>query len=181
MLRNMLLAAAVFSFPAWAGQPLGLGRTPTEAEVAAWNIDILPDGTGLPPGQGSVAQGGEIFVAMCAACHGAHGEAGDNNPVPRLAGGQGTLITPHSLRTVGSYWPFATTLFDYIRRAMPLNAPQTLTDDQVYAVAAYVLSLNGVVPQDTVLNRTNLAAIKMPNRDGFVRAGAGQGNAAVPR
>ncbi len=183
MLRNLLLAGAVVavSLPASAGQPLGLGRSPTTAEIAGWNIDILPDGTGLPAGQGSVAQGGEIFATTCAACHGAHGEAGDNNPVPRLAGGQGTLNTPHPLRTVGSYWPYATTLFDYIRRAMPLNAPQTLTADQVYAVAAYVLYLNGVVAQDTVLDRISLPTIKMPNRNGFVRAGAGRGDAAVPR
>ncbi len=181
MWRNLILAAiaALFALPAFAGQPLGLGRTPTAQEIAGWNIDILPDGTGLPPGQGSMAQGEQIFATTCAACHGAHGEAGDNNPVPRLAGGRGSLSTPHPLRTVGSYWPMrprcsTTSARDAAQRAANAHA------DQVYAVAAYVLYLNGIVLQDTALSRANLSAIEMPNRAGFVRAGAGQGKRVRP-
>ena len=167
-----LFAAAVLACLLAAAAPAeryGLGRTPTPEQVAGWNIDILPDGTGLPPGQGSVAEGEHVFQERCASCHGDHGEAGDGLPVARLAGGQGTLTTNHPVQTVGSYWPYATTLFDYIRRAMPLNAPQTLSDDEVYAVSAYVLHLNGILSADATLDRHSLPAIHMPNRGGFVR------------
>lgn len=125
------------------------------------------DGAGLPPGSGSVAQGGQVYAAQCAACHGATGK----NPVIgaiRLTGGQGTLATPSPVRTVGSYWPYATTLFDYIRRAMPFPAPQSLTPSEVYAVSAYILNLNGIVPSDAVLDAGTLPAVRMPNRDGFI-------------
>jgi mono/diheme cytochrome c family protein len=151
--------------PAQAQSPYGIGRAATPLEIAGWNIDIDRNGNGLPPGGGNVGRGREIFDQQCAACHGAKGEGGIGD---RLAGGQGTLATPKPVRTVGSYWPYAPTLFDYIRRAMPQNAPQTLSNDDVYAVSAYVLNLNGLLPSDATLNAKTLSAIKMPNRSMFV-------------
>ncbi|WP_250501150.1 cytochrome c [Caballeronia sp. GAWG1-5s-s] len=140
--------------------------TPLNAtEIAAWNIDVAPDGRGLPAGSGDVATGAHIFAAKCAACHGANGEGGLGD---RLIGGRGTLATDKPVRTVGSYWPYATTLFDYIRRAMPYNAPQSLSADEVYALSAWILNRNGIVPDDARLDAHSLAAIRMPNRDGFV-------------
>jgi cytochrome c len=162
----------VSAVAATAGEAQGqqFGRPATAEEIAAADIDVRADGAGLPPGQGSVAEGEALFATMCAACHGERGE----KPVVaalRLTGGRGTLATPGAVQTVGSYWPYATTLFDYIRRAMPFPAPQSLSPDQVYAVTAYVLRLNGVVSGDTVLDQASLPKIRMPNRDGFVSAG----------
>ena len=137
------------------------------AEIAAWNIDIAPDGAGLPLGLGSVAQGAAIFAANCAGCHGEKGDAGDGAPIPKLVGGAGTLASAKPVKTVGSYWPYATTLYDYIHRAMPLGNAQSLSPDQVYAVTAYVLSLNGIVGTDAVLDAHSLPEVRMPNRDGF--------------
>ncbi|WP_369722400.1 c-type cytochrome [Bradyrhizobium sp. LLZ17] len=145
--------------------PYGIGRPATVAEIAGWNIDVGRDGGNLPEGRGSVSRGREVFAQQCASCHGDKGEGGLGD---RLAGGQGTIATPKPIRTVGSYWPYATTLFDYIRRAMPQNAPQSLSNEEVYAVSAYVLNLNGLVAADATLDAKSLAAIKMPNRDGFV-------------
>lgn len=143
----------------------GIGRPATAAEIAGWNIDINREGTNLPPGSGNVAHGREVFEAQCSSCHGNKGEGGIGD---KLVGGQGTLASAKPVKTVGSYWPYATTLFDYIRRAMPLNAPQSLSNDDVYALSAYLLSLNGIVPDTATLDAKSLAAIKMPNRDGFV-------------
>ena len=142
-----------------------IGTPVSDADIAAWNIDVAPDGQGLPPGSGDVAMGGKVFAAKCAACHGAKGEGliGD-----QLIGGQGTLTSANPKRTVGSYWPYATTLFDYIRRAMPYNAPQSLSADEVYAVSAWILNQNGIVPDDVRLDAHSLASVRMPNRDGFV-------------
>jgi mono/diheme cytochrome c family protein len=148
-----------------AQSPYGIGRVATTAEIAGWNIDVGGDGSNLPPGSGSVSHGSEVFGQQCAACHGAKGEGGVGD---RLVGGQGTLGTPKPVRTVGSYWPYAPTLFDYIRRAMPQNAPQSLSNDDVYAVSAYILSLNGLLPAGATLDAKSLAAIKMPNRNMFV-------------
>ena len=148
-----------------AQSPYGIGRVATTAEIAGWNIDVGGDGSKLPPGSGGVSHGSEVFNQQCAACHGAKGEGGVGD---RLVGGQGTLGTPKPVRTVGSYWPYAPTLFDYIRRAMPQNAPQSLSNDDVYAVSAYILSLNGLLPADATLDAKSLAAIKMPNRNMFV-------------
>ena len=150
---------------AMAQSPYGIGRVATPAEIAGWNIDIGRDGRNLPPGSGSVNHGSEVYDQQCAACHGAKGEGGVGD---RLVGGQGTLGTPKPVRTVGSYWPYAPTLFDYIRRAMPQNAPQSLRNDDVYAVSAYILNLNGLLPADATLDAKTLAAIKMPNRNMFV-------------
>ena len=143
----------------------GIGTPLTEARLAPWNIDVAPDGLNLPAGQGTVAAGRTLYAAQCAACHGAQGEGGQGD---RLVGGAGTLASAKPIRTVGSYWPYATTLYDYIRRAMPLYAPQSLSSDEVYAVSAYVLHLNGLWPEDKTLDADALRRIQMPNRDGFV-------------
>jgi cytochrome c len=143
----------------------GIGRTATPAEIAGWNIDIGRDGHGLPAGRGSVSHGREVFQNQCAACHGDKGQGGIGD---RLVGGQGTLASSNPVKTVGSYWPFAPTLFDYIRRAMPQNAPGSLSNEDVYAVSAYILNLNGLLPADAVLDASIMAAIKMPNRRMFV-------------
>jgi cytochrome c len=150
---------------AQAQERYGIGVPATSAEIAGWNIDIGRDGSNLPPGSGSVERGRVVFSEQCAACHGAEGQGGLGD---RLTGGQGTLATAKPVRTVGSYWPYAPTLFDYIRRAMPQNAPQSLSNEDVYAVSAYILQLNGLVPANAVLDAKTLSAIKMPNRDAFV-------------
>ncbi len=143
----------------------GLGRPALEAEIQAWNIDVAPTGDGLPPGRGSVKDGAKVYAAKCAGCHGATGVEG---PQDRLVGGQGTLATADPIKTVGSYWPYATTLYDYIYRAMPYTAPQSLTPDEVYAVVAWILFRNGIIHADAVWDARTLPAIRMPNRAGFV-------------
>ena len=155
----------VYATGAYAQSKYGIGHAATPAEIAGWNLDIGRDGSGLPPGSGTVSHGAEVFAQQCAACHGEKGEGGIGD---RLVGGQGTLATPHPVRTVGSYWPYAPTLFDYIRRAMPQNAPESLSNDDVYAVSAYILNLNGLLPSDAALDAKSLTAIKMPNRKMFV-------------
>jgi S-disulfanyl-L-cysteine oxidoreductase SoxD len=167
--QTTLISAAVWfalATLAHAGDSgrLGIGHAATPAEIAGWDIDVRADGHGLPPGHGSVRDGEKIFAETCAACHGAKGEG---QPADRLVGGFGTLATSKPVRTVGSYWPYATTLFDYIRRAMPFNAPQSLTTDQIYAVTAYILYLNNIVTEDAVLDAASLPRVRMPNRDGF--------------
>lgn len=159
------LALFACAAPVPAQDRLGIGRIATPTEIAGWNIDVDRNGGGLPPGRGSVARGQTVFDAQCAACHGAKGEGAVGD---RLVGGEGTLATAKPIRTVGSYWPYAPTLFDYIRRAMPLNAPQSLSSDDVYAVAAYVLHLNGLLPADATLDAATLSVIRMPNRGMFV-------------
>jgi S-disulfanyl-L-cysteine oxidoreductase SoxD len=167
MTCTALAAAIATAGIACAAGRFDFGRPATPQEIAGWDIDVSPDGAGLPPGHGDVSQGEAIFGEKCASCHGAHGEG---KPMDRLVGGIGTLRDKKPEKTVGSFWPYATTLFDYVRRAMPLDAPQSLTPDEVYAVSAYVLFLNGIVPQDATLDANNLANVKMPNRDGFVSA-----------
>jgi cytochrome c len=125
---------------------------------------VRADGKGLPEGSGSVQNGQKIYAATCAACH---GQRGEGKLADRLVGGYGTLATMTPVRTVGSFWPYATTLFDYIRRAMPFNAPQSLTADQVYAVTAYALYLNNIIAEDRVLDARSLPKVVMPNRGGF--------------
>jgi len=142
-----------------------IGTPLTDSQLAAWNIDVAPDGRGLPAGSGDVATGARVFAAQCAACHGARGEGGLGDP---LVGGHGTLASAKPKRTVGSYWPYATTLFDYIRRAMPYNAPESLSADEVYAVSAFLLNQNGIVQANTRLDAASLPRVVMPNRDGFV-------------
>jgi S-disulfanyl-L-cysteine oxidoreductase SoxD len=162
-----LATAIATSGIACAAGRFEFGRPATPQEIAGWDIDVSPDGAGLPPGHGDVLQGEAIFATKCASCHGVHGEG---KPMDRLVGGIGTLRDKKPEKTVGSFWPYATTLFDFVRCAMPLNAPQSLSPDEVYAVSAYVLFLNGIVPQGATLDADNLAKVKMPNRDGFVSA-----------
>jgi S-disulfanyl-L-cysteine oxidoreductase SoxD len=163
-----------------AGEDYGIGRPARPDEIAGWNIDIAPDGAGLPPGHGSVQQGAQIFADKCAACHGAHGEG---KPMDALVGGTGTIATLKPVKTVGSYWPYATTLYDFIHRAMPFDAPQSLSADEVYAVSAYVLFLNRLLPADAVLDAKTLPGVAMPNRGAFVsafKADASVANAPAP-
>lgn len=148
-------------------QGYGLGSVPSDAEIRAWDISVSPDGDGLPKGRGTVQQGAEIYSIRCAECHGEQGEGGD---AEALAGGHRTLRSPRPLKTVGSYWPYSTTVWDYVRRAMPFDRPGMLTVDQVYALVAYVLYLNGTVEQTAELNEDNLADVLMPNRDSFAPA-----------
>ncbi len=147
------------------GKGPGLGQPATAAEIALLDITILPSGAGLPAGRGDARIGAKVYVAKCQACH---GEKGAGKPADALVGGIGSLASPSAVRTVGSYWPYATTLFDYTRRAMPTTAPRSLTNDEVYAVTAYVLHLNGIISEDHTLNAQTLPAVRMPNRDGFV-------------
>ncbi|GJD54087.1 hypothetical protein OPKNFCMD_6868 [Methylobacterium crusticola] len=158
-----LLVASVSS--AWADGRYGLGRPASEAEIAAWDIDVDRDGRKLPAGSGSVAHGREVFAAQCASCHGQAGEGGVGD---KLVGGNDTLTSAKPVKTIGSYWPYAPTVFDYVRRAMPMNAPQSLGNDDIYAVVGYLLNLNGLVADDAVLDARSLSTVRMPNRDGFV-------------
>ena len=141
------------------------GQPADPARIKAWSISILPDGTNLPPGKGSVAEGLAIYSQTCVMCHGVNGAG---KPADQLTGGIGTIGTKTPVKTVASYWPHATTLFDYIRRAMPVNAPRTLNDHEVYSLVAYILSVDGIVKKDAVLDAKSLPKIQMPNRDGFI-------------
>ena len=142
-----------------------LGRTPTPQEIRAADISIPPSGAGLPAGSGDAKAGAQVYASKCLACH---GEKGAGKPADALVGGIGSLATPKPLRTVGSYWPYATTVWDYVNRAMPFNQPGTLRPDEVYAVSAYVLFLNDIVAEKQVLDARSLPLVKMPNRDGFI-------------
>lgn len=157
--------AACASLQPGPGKPPAFGAAASAEEVARFDISIPPSGAGLPGGSGTAKQGAAVYTAKCLACH---GEKGAGKPADALVGGIGSLGTARPVRTVGSYWPYATTLFDYVRRAMPITNPLSLTDDEVYAVSAYVLFLNGIVGEDAVMNAQTLPQVKMPNRDGFV-------------
>jgi cytochrome c len=144
---------------------LNLGRPALPQEIAAWDIDVRPDGQGLPPGKGSVKQGEEIFLERCAACHGEFGEGAGRWPV--LAGGAGSLKSENPEKTLGSFWPYLSTSWDYIYRAMPFGNGQTLTPDETYAVVAYLLNLNDIVKEDFELSKDNFASVKLPNVGAF--------------
>ena len=144
---------------------LGIGRTPRPEELRAIDIEVLPDGRGLPPGRGTAEEGKAVYASRCMTCHGATGKEG---PQDVLVGGQGTLASAKPLKTVGSYWPYATTLWDYINRAMPFDHPGTLTADQVYAATAYLLYLNGIIGERDPMNQESVPRVRMPNRDRFV-------------
>jgi cytochrome c len=166
----LLTAVALICVPSgWTAEEFaadyGLGRPPTPADIQAWNIDVAPNGEGLPPGRGTVAQGAQVYAAKCAKCHGPNGVEG---PFDTLVGGHGTLNTAKPIKTIGSFWPYATTLYDYVHRAMPFDAPQSLTSDQIYAVIAWLLHKNGIIPAETVIDASTLPSIQMPNRLGFI-------------
>jgi len=144
-----------------------LGRPATPAEVAGWDISIPPDGTGLPPGSGTPDQGAVIYTQKYQTYHNKKNTKKPNN---QLVGGQGTLASANPVRTIGSYWPYATTVFDYVRRAMPYTQSQSLTNDEVYAVTAYLLHLNGIIGAQDVLNAQTLPQVRMPNREHFILA-----------
>jgi mono/diheme cytochrome c family protein len=173
--RRVAIAAAVLGTvlvaqafrPGLAGQSptFGVGRAPNPDQLKQIDIDVTPDGNGLPPGSGTAAQGRDVYTRRCETCHGPTGKEG---PQDILSGGRGSLATSTPQKTVGSYWPYATTLWDYINRAMPFDHPSTLTPAEVYSAAAYVLFLNGIVGDQDVLNQTTLPKIQMPNRNGFV-------------
>jgi len=143
----------------------GIGRTPTADEIQSWNIDVRPDGKGAPAGHGTADVGERIYLVKCASCHGEFGEGGGRFPV--LIGGQGSLKDMRPEKTIGSYWPYASTIFDYIKRAMPFGDAQSLTNDEVYSLTAYLLSMNDIIDQDTELSAKNIGTIEMPNRNNF--------------
>jgi len=156
-----------------AGQRYDVGRPATAAEISAWNTDVGPDGEGLPHGSGTVARGTEVFATTCASCHGARGE-GKPPLYPRVIGRDprsesfGFATDPSLVRTIGDYWPYATTIFDYVRRAMPPTAPGSLSSDDTYAVTAYLLAANRIIPMDATLDSASLVAVKMPAAGRFV-------------
>jgi S-disulfanyl-L-cysteine oxidoreductase SoxD len=166
--RLAFVAAMFFAIvaPALAQAPQ-FGQPISPADLAPWDIDILASGLGLPPGRGTVAQGEVIYAAKCEGCHGAKGAGQPND---RLVGSQGTInaAVPPVQNTIGSYWPYATTLFDYVRRAMPWNQPKSLTNDEVYALSAYLLNLNGIIGADDVMDAQSMPKVNMPNRNGFI-------------
>jgi len=163
--RKVVLTAAAAASLASSAWAYDFGRSATPDEIKLWDIDVRPDGTGLPQGSGTVVHGKQVYQDNCEVCHGPNGEGRIKD---RLVGGEGTLASSKPLKTVGSYWPYATTLFDYIRRAMPYPIPGTLSADDTYAVSAYILSLNGILPADGKVDQDTLPKIKMPNRDGFI-------------
>ncbi|MDO5658893.1 MAG: c-type cytochrome [Paracoccus sp. (in: a-proteobacteria)] len=166
MLKFHLNAALILlAGPALAG-PLGIGREAHPEEIAAWDVKVMPDGRGLPAGSGSVLDGEDLFSMHCAACHGEFAEGADNWPT--LAGGEGTLAAERPVKTVGSYWPYLSTVWDYVHRSMPFGQAQTLEPDEVYAITAYILYSNYLVDDDFVLTHENFAQIEMPNADGFI-------------
>lgn len=166
--------------PAKEPATFGIGRPATPAEIAALDIDVGPDGVGLPPGRGTSADGAPIYSARCAGCHGKTGKEGPNDVlVGRLSGDAFPFARdPRAPKTIGSYWPYATTVFDYIRRAMPPDKPGSLRDDEVYGLVAYLLFLNELIPADGVIDATSLPKVKMPAHDRFVPDSRGQTKAA---
>jgi len=162
----IVAALLVASTPSAAQLPVfGVGRPPTAEEIRDLGTPIAPSGAGLPEGSGTAATGREVFAAQCARCHApkAQGDIG-----PTLVGGQGSLQSARPLKTVGSFWPYATTVWDYINRAMPFDKPGLLKPSEVYAVTAYILNLNGIIGETDVMDAKSLSKVKMPNRDGFV-------------
>lgn len=175
----LLGAAAVAGLVAMGGRsgaiagdgyqgPYGFGTPASEAEIAAMDIDIMPDGHGLPPGSGTPAEGEAVYQSNCAPCHGANLEGSAILGADRLIGGRGSLATVEPIKTVESYWPYAMTLYDYIGRAMPFNLPGSLSADEVYAVVAYILMRANIVEAGTEMNAQSLPQVRMPNRDGFI-------------
>ncbi|MBM3507092.1 MAG: cytochrome c [Alphaproteobacteria bacterium] len=167
ILAGAIGAALLVPAAARAVDPPKTGRPAPADLVKLMDISIPPDGTGLPAGQATAKQGQQVYLTRCAACHGERGEGATND---RLVGGRGTLTDEQTFKTVGSYWPWATTLFDYVRRAMPYNAPLSLKDEEVYGAVAYVLFLNEIVGENDPINAQTLPKVQMPNRDAFINA-----------
>ena len=166
LLAPLAVVAACLSAAAQTPDYKNVGRTPTADEIKAMDIAVGIDGKELPPGSGNAKTGAVLFAAKCMACHGESQEG--SAQAPALVGGKGTLTSLRPKMTVGSYWPFATTIFDYIRRAMPRYQEGTLKADEVYSLTAFLLYRNDIIKEDDVVNATTLPKIKMPNRDGFV-------------
>ncbi len=172
-MRNSLIALlaalplALASGAAFA-QSTGLGKPITEADIKQWDIAILPDGSNLPPGSGTVAQGAQIYAQKCVACHGENGKGGGAPGAGPLAGGAPLSNGIETPKTIGNYYPYATTVFDFTRRSMPFNMPRSLTDNEVYALTAYILSLNKLIGENDVMDAKTLPQVKMPNRDNFI-------------
>ena len=164
ILLSIIMASQSIAGEAEQTEQYGLGRVATNKEILKWDIDVSPNGDGLPLGHGTAEEGEAIYKKICASCH---GKTGIEGPMPKLVGGHNTLTTDHPLKTVGSYWPFATTLFDYIYRAMPPTAPQSLTSNEVYALVAWILARNKIIDRSSTLNAESLQKIEMPNRNGF--------------
>ena len=162
-LRGHIVVLALTSSAAFAQAP-NLGKPINPAEIAAWDINILPDGTGLPPGSGTPAEGARVYAAKCSACHGQNGKGGPN---AALAGGN-PIKDMESEKTIANFWPFATTVFDYIRRAMPWRQPRSLSNDEVYALTAYIFSINKLIGENDAMNAQTLPMVQMPNRGGFI-------------
>ena len=168
--RNAIAATALvlaFSSAALAQSP-GLGKPLTEADIKQWDIAILPDGSNLPPGSGTPAKGAKIFAEKCSACHGDAGKGGVAPFYPALVGGQPLTNGIDTVKTIANYYAYPTTIFDYVRRAMPYNAPRSLTDHEVYALTAYVLSINKLIGENDTMDAQTLPKVKMPNRDNFI-------------
>ena len=163
-MRNAALIAMLATAAAAQLPKYNVGRAPTPEEIKAADISIPPDGSGLPAGSGTAVDGKQVYASRCAKCHGAQAQGGDE---VALVGGQGSLKTAKPLKTVGSYWPYATTLWDYVNRSMPFKDPGSLTPSQVYAVTAHILFLHGIVKETDVMDAKTLPQVKMPNRDGF--------------
>jgi cytochrome c len=170
----VLLSSSIWSADETDTAPVvyGFGTPATTEEIAAWDIDVMPDGEGLPAGSGTVAEGAELYAVQCAACHGFNGEGGLNDRLvvhsPNEAFPDATDPNSGQHRTVGNYWPYATTVFDYIRRSMPYNLPGSLEDDEVYALTAHLLYLNNIIPEDAEMNAETLPKVEMPARGKFV-------------
>lgn len=160
----ILVLFILFASRIGLAQTPNLGKPLTPNDIAAWDINVMPDGTGLPAGSGTPAEGSRIYVAKCAACHGENGKGGTN---AKLIGGE-PIKDMESEKTIANFWPYATTLFDYIRRAMPWRQPRTLSDNEVYALTAYILSLNKLIGENDTMNAQTLPKVRMPNRDGFI-------------
>lgn len=162
------MLTAILPYQHAMAEPFGFGTTPSAEEIAAIDIDAMPDGRGLPAGSGAVADGEAVYAEQCAACHGENLEGIGETGGAALIGGRGTIGTPETKKTVESYWPYASTLFDYVKRAMPFNAPGSLSDDDIYAVSAYILHRADIVDAEAVMDASTLAAVEMPNQDGFI-------------
>jgi S-disulfanyl-L-cysteine oxidoreductase SoxD len=161
-----LSLSLAFGSGAAVGETPGLGRPIPEADIKAWDISIMPDGTGLPLGSGTPAQGARVFAEKCAACHGDNAKGGPGFPAAMFGGGP--LDRIESVKTIGNFYGYSTILFDFVRRAMPYNQPRTLTSDEVYALCAYLLSLNKIIGENDTMNAETLPKVKMPNRDNFI-------------